>query len=718
MFFMIRGSIMSNDRKKTKKQSIKGMLFLSVISIALNLLGVLITKVLKIPLYLDTSGTICASVFGGYLPGIIVGFITNLIRGAVIENSFYYGLMNMITAIICSWLSDRRWFKSVTKTILTVPILAVIIAFISSILTWYMNNSDIGGIGVEVTEKLINIGISNRFEAMILTELMLELIDKAITILIVSIIIRLVPKSVAKRLKYTGNWQNPLSEKTAAAVNEGKCRSVSLRTKVVVILSVSAILIAGVSTAISFMLYKNYVIQDHIKLAEGITTLTVNAIDGNKVADYLEKGEKASDYKITEDKLYELRDSSPDVEYVYVYKIMEDGCHVVFDLDTNEVKGSEPGDIIEFDDSFKEYIPALLAGEEIEPIISNDQFGWLLTVYKPVFDNYGNCTCYAATDISMNLLSTYGKSFMAKLSSILISFFIIILAVVVWLVEYNVILPVNTMAYSAGAFAYNSEEAREGSVERIRKLGITTGDEIENLYNAFVKTTEDSMSYVADLQNKTDQISKMQNGLITVLADLVESRDKSTGDHVKKTSAYVSIILDELQRLGLYKDQITEEFADNMRNASPLHDIGKIHVSDMILNKPARLNDDEFEIMKSHTTLGSEIIDKAISMVSDSGYLREAREVSEYHHERWDGEGYPHGLCGDEIPLSARIMAVADVFDALVSKRSYKEPFSFEMAMTIIREEAGTHFDPVVVNAFVSAEDEVRRVAESFKNMN
>ncbi len=713
--FKIGGNSMSADNKNNT-QSIKGMLVLSIISVALNMAGVVITAVFKLPLYLDTLGTICAAVFGGYLPGIIVGFVTNLIRGAIVDNSLFYGIMNILTAIICGFASNKGWFGKLKNTLIFVPVLSLIIALFSAVLTWNMNNANIGGIGLPVTKKLIEQGISNRFAAMILAEIILELTDKTIIITLFSIILKYMPESVLNKLKYTGNWQHQLTDEMASAVKKSECRSVSLRTKVVVILSASAILIAGASTVISFMLYKESIIDDHIKLANGITKLAIDAIDANKVDEYIEKGEAAEGYKETEERLYELRDSSPDVQYIYVYRIMKDGCHAVFDLDTDEMEGSEPDDIIEFDPSFEEYIPDLLAGKEIKPIISNDQYGWLLTVYKPIYDDSGKCTCYAATDISMDLLKTYGISFMTKLCSMLLSFFIIIMAVVVWLIEYNVILPVNTMAYSAGAFAYNSEEAREGSVERIKQLEITTGDEIENLYNAFVKTTEDSMSYVADIQNKTEQISKMQNGLILVLADMVESRDKCTGDHVKKTSAYVSIILDQLQEMGLYKDQVTEKFADNMRNASPLHDIGKIHVSDVILNKPGRLNDEEFEIMKTHTTLGSQIIDKAISMVTDSGYLREARDISEYHHEKWDGKGYPHGLAGEEIPLSARIMAVADVFDALVSRRSYKEPFSFEKAMSIIDEESGTHFDPIIVDAFVAAKDKVRKVAQDFES--
>ena len=152
-----------------------------------------------------------------------------------------------------------------------------------------------------------------------------------------------------------------------------------------------------------------------------------------------------------------------------------------------------------------------------------------------------------------------------------------------------------------------------------------------------------------------------------------------------------------------------------MVHSAPLHDIGKIQVPDLILNKPGKLSEDEFEAMKAHTTAGADMIRHAMDMVSesDSGYLREAMNLANFHHEKWDGTGYPRGLKGEEIPLSARIMAVADVFDALVSRRSYKEPFSFEKAMRIIQEDSGSRFDPAIADAFCWAGEEVRRIINS-----
>ena len=209
----------------------------------------------------------------------------------------------------------------------------------------------------------------------------------------------------------------------------------------------------------------------------------------------------------------------------------------------------------------------------------------------------------------------------------------------------------------------------------------------------------------------------MQNGLIYVLADMVESRDKNTGDHVRKTAAYVRLIMKKMKEKGLYPEIMTDEFIEDVANSAPLHDVGKIMVSDTILNKPGKLTDEEFAIMKSHTTAGNKVIASAMSLVSDSGYLKEAKNLATYHHERWDGKGYPSGKAGEDIPLSARIMAVADVFDALVSKRSYKEPFTFEKAMDIIREGSGTQFDPVIAEIFIEASDEVRAVTAANESM-
>lgn len=201
------------------------------------------------------------------------------------------------------------------------------------------------------------------------------------------------------------------------------------------------------------------------------------------------------------------------------------------------------------------------------------------------------------------------------------------------------------------------------------------------------------------------QFSEMQFNIITMMADIVENRDDNTGGHIKRTAKYVGVIADELKKEGKYSDILTEKYISDMTVAAPLHDIGKIHISDTILNKLGRLTDEEFEIMKTHTTAGEKLLIHAKDELGESSYLDMAVEMAAYHHEWWNGCGYPYKIKENEIPLCARIMAVADVFDALTAKRCYKNAMPIEKAVSIIREETGTHFDPIVSEAFLSAVD-------------
>lgn len=204
-----------------------------------------------------------------------------------------------------------------------------------------------------------------------------------------------------------------------------------------------------------------------------------------------------------------------------------------------------------------------------------------------------------------------------------------------------------------------------------------------------------------------NQVTGMQSGIITMMAEIVENRDDNTGGHIRRTAGYVECIAGELLRRGDYRDILTDRYIKDMIVAAPLHDIGKIHIPDAVLNKPGKLSEEEFAIMKTHTTAGRELLDRAREELGESGYLNTAIEMAAYHHEWWNGKGYPYGVSKEEIPLCARIMAVADVFDALTSKRCYKDAMPIEKAYAIIREESGTHFDPVVAEAFLAADIQI-----------
>ncbi|MBD5525526.1 MAG: response regulator [Lachnospiraceae bacterium] len=198
------------------------------------------------------------------------------------------------------------------------------------------------------------------------------------------------------------------------------------------------------------------------------------------------------------------------------------------------------------------------------------------------------------------------------------------------------------------------------------------------------------------------RISKIQDSVIVGMANLIESRDGSTGKHVKNTQMYVRMIADELRRRNLFAQELTEEYIEDLCKAAPLHDVGKIKIPDAILQKPGRLTPEEFDTMKQHTTHSSTIIKMIIGDVEDEHYVGIVEDIAMYHHERWDGTGYPTGLKEEEIPLAARIMAVADVFDALYEERCYKPPVRpIERIMQIMQEGRGTQFDPVIIDVFM-----------------
>ena len=211
------------------------------------------------------------------------------------------------------------------------------------------------------------------------------------------------------------------------------------------------------------------------------------------------------------------------------------------------------------------------------------------------------------------------------------------------------------------------------------------------------------------IQHNCKMLALQENAIIG-MAGLIESRDQDTGEHVKRTSRYVELLTHAAQKAGYCRDILTDDYTELLIKAAPMHDIGKIAVSDAILQKPGRLTDEEFEEMKKHTTAGGRIIVDVMSNIEEKRYIDIATQVAEAHHEKWDGSGYPKGLKGNEIPICARIMAVADVFDALISKRCYKEAMPVDKAFDIIRESGGSHFDPELSRLFCGIRSEVEAV--------
>lgn len=211
------------------------------------------------------------------------------------------------------------------------------------------------------------------------------------------------------------------------------------------------------------------------------------------------------------------------------------------------------------------------------------------------------------------------------------------------------------------------------------------------------------------VEHKNRMLSLQENTIIG-MANLIESRDEDTGQHVKRTSRYVELLACAAKQAGYCADILTDEYVELLVKAAPMHDIGKIVVSDVILRKPGRLTVEEFDSIKEHAMAGGRIVTEVMSGIEEQDYVDIAVQIAQGHHEKWDGSGYPRGLKEEEIPICARIMAVADVFDALISKRCYKDAMSVEMAFQIIEESSGTHFDPNLARLFCSIRKEIEAV--------
>jgi len=217
----------------------------------------------------------------------------------------------------------------------------------------------------------------------------------------------------------------------------------------------------------------------------------------------------------------------------------------------------------------------------------------------------------------------------------------------------------------------------------------------------------------SQVERRTREVSAIQDVTILALASLAETRDSDTGNHILRTQQYVRALAQHLRDHPRFSQFLTDYNMLMLFKSAPLHDIGKVGIPDRILLKPGRLTPEEFEIMKTHTTLGRDAIDHAErALGTNVEFLRLAKEIAYSHQEKWDGSGYPQGLAGDAIPVSARLMAVADVYDALISRRVYKEPMPHAQAVDIIRAGSGSHFDPDMVQAFLVIQDTFRDIAQ------
>lgn len=508
----------------------------------------------------------------------------------------------------------------------------------------------------------------------------------------------------------------------------GKDRRKGLSIKIVAALYivVAILVLTTVVVCIGYHLFKKNVTENYEKYAVTVLENAYIITEEYSFGDMIAARDMPEDYETMRSLLNKVKEHS-DIEYLYAiyFDDINDVNSLTYAINTKTSEEMANGGKYTYlgtpceegsfeIDTIQTLRNAVRSSQKESGVLDghSEEYGHMLNGYKVIFDSDGNPVGLLCVEIDMNNISGVLNNYVrtSVIAVALITILVIIVCVVK--VETSLIYPITSITDAANDFSKNigDQDAMDEQVKEIEHLDIHSGNEVGDLYRSISKMETEMAGQIHEITQYNENILKMQDGLMVLMADMVEIRDSNTGDHIQKTASYVKIILEGLRKKNYYRKKLTPQYIEDVYKSAPLHDVGKIKISDAILNKPGKLTDEEYAVMKTHSELGMAIIDKAISDVEVDGYLQEARNMAAYHHERWDGKGYPLGLKGEEIPLAARIMAVADVFDALTSTRVYKPAYPLSKAVEIIKEGKGTQFDPKCVEVFLESLPEVKEV--------
>ena len=477
---------------------------------------------------------------------------------------------------------------------------------------------------------------------------------------------------------------------------------------------------------IGYRLYEKSVMESYEKYAVTVLENAYIITSDYSFGDMIAERDTPHEYEEMRERLNKIKENS-DIEYLYAiyFDDIDDIHSLTYAINTKTTKELEAGGQYTYmgtpceEGSFEDETISILweavkNGQKESGVLKghSDEYGHMLNGYKVIFDKNGHPEGLLCVEIDINDISLELEHYVKTVVIFVAVFAFVVIGLFIYELERAVIYPITSVTNASEDFIRNigDQRAMEESVKKLEKLDIRYENEVGVLYETVSRMETDMAKQFHDIRQYNENILKLQNGLMVLMADMVEIRDSDTGAHIQKTAAYVKLLLEGLRRKGCHRDLLTDEYIEAVVRSAPLHDIGKIQIPDAVLNKKGKLTDEEFEIMKTHTSAGKAIIDKAISDVEGEEYLLEARNMAAYHHERWDGKGYPEGLKGEEIPLSARVMAVADVLDALTSPRVYKPAFPLSKAMEMIEEGKGVQFDPGCVEVLKESLPEVREI--------
>lgn len=458
-------------------------------------------------------------------------------------------------------------------------------------------------------------------------------------------------------------------------------------------LFIIATLLYGVAVLSSDMAYSSFLHNRYQKLCKNASETVVSFVETHEANEYLE-GRKHIEHIRLCDNIISIRENIPYIDNIVVYKASMDGLHIVCDANSSE-KRCGLGEVVSFTGKWSKYKEELLSGKVIEKAVVQERKGIINYYCSPVGEDI-----YIAVGTSENLIAVEKAAFMKNISA-LVGFFSIIVFLLAALFLNKKAVKIVKQVESLLEKGIKPEG--EGFLDKITDSEIKSGNELENLYKNFVKIYFSKVRLDA-------AISKTDSGSVDEILGLIKRMDNYTRLHLDNSIRYLVLLINEMRNRDKYKSLISDKDFENLILAAPLHDVGKLVIPREIMQKPGKFTDEEYEIAKKHSFLGSKVIEEMYQKNNNEEYLEVARIIALYHHEKWDGTGYPEGLKGEEIPFAARVMAVCDVFDAVLSKRVYKEAYSFEDSFKIIEKGRGTYFDPDIVDIFVESKDKIYKL--------
>ena len=664
----------------------------------------------KLPLYLDTIGTIFVSILGGGLPGIITGMATNLIVNIFVSGYLYFSIINVLLALLASWFARYSKRSAPIKIVSFIIISSVICSMLGMGIQYLVPGLPMMT-NLEEVSKLIYGGEGKGyFASLTFVSFFLNIVDKGISLFIALILYKLIPASIKTNIANYGWKQKPMSLEEIRQYRKNAGRKTVLN-KVSIILSATIIMLSLILIWISITFYYEDCKEEYTNEVYAIVESAASVVEGDQISEYVKWGKKATGYRETEKILKMLLDNTQGVEKLSVFIAEKNGYMYIFQEAKPGVEILDNGKVMPYMEQYTPYVQHFIDGEVVDGLIVSEDKSVFSASY-PIRNSEGDIVAYVVADVYMSFLSEYARDYLLKTFLCFSGFIILIMVMGFTHAGYNLVLPINSITHASELFleSHGNQKALDENVRKTRAIAVRTDDEIEALYVALCKMESEMAEYVRDIRHYAETTKKMQNGLIITLAGIVENRDASSSTHVQNTAAYVRIILNGMKRKGYYPEKISDEYIEQLEMSAPLHDIGKINIPDAITNKHSDLTEEEAEVLKLHTVYGREIMEKAIETVKGDSYLKEARNMAAYHHERWDGLGYPEGLHGEVIPLSARIMALADYLDTLTSPKGFRISYSLEDALEMIQAESGKQFDPKCVDALMDSLVEVRAV--------